>query len=170
MMTKTNLIPLNDESVVIPSGHNIAAQVEGESTEPEVGASSSEQQTTTSEVEQAAEQQVNLLKREANNTLAALKQQEQQKLNTALSELKSQSVANVTPAANSESPPPQTPTENIKTTASSLDQLLMEGQLLHPLAGLEKIQGIHKVQLDTLLTQINATLHSGENLTDEEGS
>ena len=119
-----------------------------------------------SDVEQTASLQAMLINREAKNTLAALKQKEQHKLNVALAELKANSNA-FQQATAEQSQSNSTDVEQGKGIGN-LDQLLMDGQLLHPLVGLEKIQGVHQVQLDTLLGQINATLESGESLTGED--
>jgi hypothetical protein len=166
-MTETYLVGLNDETSITDAQSHIDAQT-GADDEPSVGATSSEQ-TAKSEVEQAAALQAALLEQEAKNTLAALKQQEQHKLNTALAELKSKSAVSVTSPVAHEGQAQSASVNDIKAI-SSLEQLLMKGPLLDPLAGLEKIQGVHKVQLDTLLTQINATLDSDESLTSEDGS
>ena len=151
-----------------------------------------EHQSDEATVAAAAKAQLDELKADAEKMLAELKEQEQQKLKQALARVKAQKAAekekhiNKAQAQQAECDAKAEQEDFVKradeqqkqaqkqaadaqlamaqqaSTGSPLDELILEGNLLHPLKGLEKIQGVHGAQLDALLNQINATLTTEE--------
>ena len=141
-------------------------------------------------VADAAKNQLHQLKADAEKMLAELKEQEQQKLKQALASVKAQQAAdnqqniNKAQAQNAEYEAKAEQADFVQrvdeqqkqvqkkaadqqlamaqeaSSGTPLDELILEGNLLHPLKGLEKIQGVHEAQLDVLLEQINATLET----------
>lgn len=125
-------------------------------------------QTNTSSdgVDAAAQSQLEALKQEAQITLETLKNQEQQKLRLILSQMQNKHAQGQKPkTSNSTTQAPPTPVDAqsispnpTKIPTSTLDEMMMEGRLLHPLHGLNKIRGVQQSQLNAMLGQINATL------------
>lgn len=140
----------------------------------------------------AAKAQLDELKADAEKMLADLKEQEQLKLKQALARVKAekaidneqnynkaqaqsaerkakaeqadfvQRVDEEQKQAQKKAADEQLAKAKKAGSGTSLDELILEGSLLHPLKGLEKIQGIHGAQLDALLEQISATIETTE--------
>ncbi|MCL1126101.1 hypothetical protein [Shewanella surugensis] len=108
----------------------------------------------------AASQKAGALALDVSQRVRLLKQQEQQKLEMMLAALEQQALI----ASGAVELDPQTENKAIKMQhgAQNFDGLRLQGPLLAPLEGMDKIKAVHQIGLNHLLAQINDVLSLDE--------